>query len=641
MDHHNKSRQEVLDVQFSTRYRLCKIQAFIGLIFLLVFSWVSYLNQSFALAVILLGCAIICAVIVYVLYKTTRIELAVNLLNINLFILPLTLLVTGGHENTGILWIYPTLAVTLFVNRFWPAVTLYGSFIFLSSLLLFTPMSELLLTSYTIHESIRFEVTLFLLSLICLAVLHSKERADQMILQLHDEDIRKLAYYDALTGLPNRRNFKKNLSRLLRRAENEGGSVGLLYIDLDNFKQVNDKYGHEVGDKLLCDFSEKLKEAIRPTDMIINEKFDELARLGGDEFVVILNELHSPINSGAVAERILNMFVDGFETFDRTHSVFASIGIATFPDDASSPDELLHSADLAMYEAKRNGRNRYEFYTKDIAQLMREQRRIEEALKTSLAHNLLSLVYMPVFDCRSLAVTGIEVLLRCPDLMVDNIGPEQFIPIAEKSGLIKDIDLWVIENSFKSLLLLQSSQEFSGKMCINISGLELQNELFPSKVKTLLEKYHIAPSSIEFEITETAFVLNDIKGISTLEKISALGISLALDDFGTGFTAFGQLNSYPVNCLKIDRTFVADLFSEHVAKKKMVKIINNLADLYELRSVAEGVESLEQLEYLQGIGCDWVQGFHLCRPLAFNDLVNFLVQEKKEENLTVTDPLLT
>ncbi|WP_211224937.1 putative bifunctional diguanylate cyclase/phosphodiesterase [Neptunomonas japonica] len=626
MSYHNKSRQEMLDVQYATRLRLCKVQALLGMFFLLVFSWISYLNQSIVLAGILFVCALICTVVVYLLYRTNRIEIAVNLSNINLFLLPLTLLVTGGHENTGILWIYPTLAVGLFVNRLWPAVTLYGSFIFISSLLLFTPMSELLMASYSFSESIRFEVTLFLLSLICLSVLHSKERADEMIIQLHDEDIRKLAYYDALTGLPNRRNFKSNLTRLLRRAGKEDKRVGLLYIDLDNFKQVNDNYGHEVGDILLRSFSDLLKETVRPTDMIMDDKFDELARLGGDEFVVILNDLSSPISSAVVAERILKLFENGFETVENTHSVFASIGIATFPDDAATPDELLHHADLAMYEAKRNGRNRFEYYTKDIAELLRERNYIEEQLKIALEQNQLSLVYMPVFSCRTLEIVGIEALLRCQNLAEEGITPEQFISVAEKTNLIKELDLWVIDNSLANLAELQHKQGFTGKVCINISGAELQNESFSRAVKGLLEKHRVVPSTVELEISETALLLSDEKIALAFEKIKALGVSITLDDFGTGSTAFGQLNHYPLDCLKIDSSFVKELFSEHADKTKMVKIVNNLGKLYDLRIAAKGVENQMQLEYLQEIDCDWVQGYLLSYPLKKPDLISFISQ---------------
>jgi len=620
----NQSTHEMLEVRSKRHLRLCKVLSLIGTTFLLFFGIISIKDQYFFLGGVLLSCMFAGYINLYLMYKNINIDLSINILNVILLILSLTLLFTGGSENTGILWIYPIIAINLFINRYWPAVFLSGIFLIISNILLFTPLSEFLLVSYSLHEAIRFELTLLALCLICLAALHSEEKAYKTILQLHDDDMRKLAYYDSLTGLPNRWNFKENLTRILHRAEKEQCRIGLLYIDLDNFKRVNDNYGHEVGDQLLCIFSEQLKEAIRPADVIVNKNFNDVARLAGDEFVVILNDLDESINAGIVAERILNIFDGGLRVSDINHSVFASIGIAVFPEDAATPDKLLHHADLAMYQAKTNGRNRFEFYTEEITKEIHERHRIEDSLKLALEQNLFSLVYMPLFDCQSIEIVGIEVLLRCQNLEIEGIGPDRFIPIAEKTNLIKEIDLWVIENSLAAFIKLQSNYNFTGKLCINISGVEIQNELFPYKVKALLEKYCVPSSFIEFEITETAFILGDDKSTTILKKIRALGVSLALDDFGTGYTAFSQLIHYPADCLKIDRSFVNGLFSEHEARHKMVSIIKSLAELYELRVVAEGVETQEQLDYLQNIGCDWVQGYFLSRPLKWHDLENLL-----------------
>ena len=614
----------MVEVRSKRHLRLCKVLSFIGTTFLLIFGIISIKDQFFILGGVLLSCMLAGYINIYLMYKKINIEISINILNVILLILSLTLLITGGSENTGIFWIYPIIAINLFINRFWPAVFLLGIFLVLSNLLLFTPLSEFLLVHYGLHDAIRFEITLLALGLTCLAALHSEENAYITILQMHEDDMRKLAYYDSLTGLPNRWNFKESLTRILHRAGKEQYHIGLLYIDLDNFKRVNDNYGHEVGDQLLCIFSEQLKEAIRPTDVILNKNFNEVARLAGDEFVVILNLLDESTDAAIVAERILNIFDGGIQVSNINHSVFASIGIAVFPEDATTPDKLLHHADLAMYQAKSNGRNRFEFYTEGITQEIDELHRIEDSLKLALEENLLSLVYMPLFDCQSIDIVGIEVLLRCQNLEVEGIGPERFIPIAEKTNLIKEIDLWVIENSMAAFIKLQSNYNFNGKFCINISGVEIQNELFPGKVKALLEKYCVSPSFIEFEITETAFILGDDKSTAILNEIRGLGISLALDDFGTGYTAFSQLIHYPADCLKIDRSFVNGLFSEHEARHKMVSIIKNLAELYELRVVAEGVETKEQLDYLQNIGCDWVQGFFLSRPLKWHDLEKLL-----------------
>lgn len=614
----------MLEVRSKRHLRLCKVLTLIGTTFLLIFGIISIKEHSYLLGSVLISCMFAGYVNLYLIYKNIDIDLSVNILNVILLILSLTLLITGGSQHTGILWIYPIIAINLFINRFWSAVILFGVFFVISNILLFTPLSEILLVHYSLHEAIRFEITLLALCLICLAALHSEEKAYKTILQMHEEDMRKLAYYDSLTGLPNRLNFKKNLKRILHRAEKEKHNIGLLYIDIDYFKRVNDNYGHEVGDQLLCVFSQKLKEATRPEDVIVNNDFNEVARLAGDEFVVILNDMGELVNAGIVAERIVSIFENGIQVSGINHSVFASIGIAVYPKDASTPDNLLHHADLAMYEAKRKGRNRFEFYTKEITKEIHERHRIEDSLKLALEQNQFFLVYMPLFDCQSSEIVGIEVLLRCQKLEAEGIGPDRFIPIAEKTNLIKEIDLWVIENSLAMCIKLQSNYNFNGKLCINISGVEIQNELFPSKVKALLETYGVPPSRIEFEITETAFILSNEKSLTILKELRSLGVSLALDDFGTGYTAFSQLINYPADCLKIDRSFVNGLFSEHKAHHKMVSIIKNLAELYELRVVAEGVETQEQLDYLQNIGCDWVQGYFLSRPLKFHDLEKLL-----------------
>ncbi len=615
----------MLEVRHDRRIYLCKILSYIGTSFLLIFGILSIREQHYLIGGVLLCCMLAGYINLYVLYKRADINLSVNVLSSILIILSITLLITGGVENTGILWIYPIIAISLYINRFWSAVWLSIFFVVISCALLFTPLSDVLLVSYSFNSSIRFVLTIVALCLICLAALHSEEKAYKTILQLHNDDMRKMAYYDSLTGLPNRWSFITNFKRILQRASKDNQRVGLLYIDLDNFKQVNDNFGHEIADQLLCIFSEKLREVIRPTDLIVNQNINELARLAGDEFVVVLNDLDSTISAGIIAKRILAIFDNGLDVAGITHSVYASIGIATFPEDATQPGDLLHYADLTMYEAKRNGKNRFEFYTEEIANKLREHHHIEESLKLALQQNLFSLVYMPLYDCVTLEVVGIEVLLRCENLMTEGIGPDLFIPVAEKTSLIKEIDLWVIENSVIDLIELQSKDNFKGKFCINISGVELQNEHFATQVRALFEKYQVVPSTIEFEITETAFVLNSEKSIVILEDLRNLGVSLALDDFGTGYTAFSQLIHYPADCLKIDRSFVDALFSDKVPLNKMVPIIKSLAELYELRVVAEGVETKEQLEYLQNIGCDWVQGYFLSRPLPLHDLKKEIV----------------
>ncbi|AMJ85867.1 putative bifunctional diguanylate cyclase/phosphodiesterase [Alteromonas sp. Mac1] len=638
-------QQEMLAVRYRRRYRLCQVLTILGVIFLFALGSFSLVDGAEVLGTILIVNALVGLLNIYLLKRTGNVERAASILSGILFLLSMSLIITGGKNNTGLLWVYPIVAISLFINRFWPAVFWFVIFSVASILLLFTPASLLMMTSYSLVEAIRFILTMLALNAICLAALRSEEQAYQTIMQLHDDDIRKMAYYDTLTGLPNRWSFKTNLERLLSRAEKDKQRIGLLYIDLDNFKQVNDQYGHEAGDRLLLEFSERLWEEIRPTDQLLKPQTESLARLAGDEFVVLLPNIKAPLDASVVATRILNIFDGGFEVDDVTHMIYASIGIAVYPDDACDPSTLLHHADAAMYDAKHNGRNCFKFFTQNIADTLRQRQRIEKGLRQALNDAHFSLVYMPIFDCKDNSIVAIEVLLRCqspelegnsPELEgnspklegisseLEGIGPDQFIPVAEATGLIKEIDLWVIENAFQALVTLQKEHDFKGQICINISGVELHNEVFPTQVKHLLEQYSIAPECVELEVTETAFVADDVSGLETLKALDELGVSLALDDFGTGYTAFSQLIHYPADCLKIDRSFVNDLFSEREARNKMVMIIQNLAKLYDLRVIAEGVETEAQMTYLRENGCDWAQGYYLSRPLPWDNLLKLL-----------------
>lgn len=617
-------QQEMLAVRYRRRYRLCQVLTILGVIFLFALGSFSLVDGAEVLGTILIVNALVGLLNIYLLKRTGNVERAASILSGILFLLSMSLIITGGKNNTGLLWVYPIVAISLFINRFWPAVFWFVIFSVASILLLFTPASLLMMTSYSLVEAIRFILTMLALNAICLAALRSEEQAYQTIMQLHDDDIRKMAYYDTLTGLPNRWSFKTNLERLLSRAEKDKQRIGLLYIDLDNFKQVNDQYGHEAGDRLLLEFSERLWEEIRPTDQLLKPQTESLARLAGDEFVVLLPNIKAPLDASVVATRILNIFDGGFEVDDVTHMIYASIGIAVYPDDACDPSTLLHHADAAMYDAKHNGRNCFKFFTQNIADTLRQRQRIEKGLRQALNDAHFSLVYMPIFDCKDNSIVAIEVLLRCQSPELEGIGPDQFIPVAEATGLIKEIDLWVIENAFQALVVLQKEHDFKGQICINISGVELHNEVFPSQVKHLLEQYSIAPECVELEVTETAFVADDVSGLETLKALDELGVSLALDDFGTGYTAFSQLIHYPADCLKIDRSFVNDLFSEREARNKMVMIIQNLAKLYDLRVIAEGVETEAQMTYLRENGCDWAQGYYLSRPLPWDNLLKLL-----------------
>lgn len=434
------------------------------------------------------------------------------------------------------------------------------------------------------------------------------------------EDVHHLASFDHLTGLANRRSFQLILARQLHNCSRSSEQVALLFIDLDNFKRVNDQYGHAIGDRVLQAFSEQLRESVRPEDVAASLAANSLARLAGDEFALLLNGSPGADGASVVASRVLAMFERGFEVDGVRHNIQASIGIAISPHDGSHAQTLLRNADAAMYEAKANGKNRYQFFNREIAAVLERRQKIEKVLDDTLADRSFHLVYMPVFESTNLQVVGVEVLLRSPALSEMGIGPDEFIPVAESTGRIKEIDLRVIEESLSSFRELQQKFGYRGYFAINISAVELHNDDFPGQVAQLIARYGVDPGLIELEITETSLVNDDADSIRILGELKALGVRLSLDDFGTGYTAFNQLANYPVDTLKIDRSFVNDLAGGEVHKHRMVDIILSLADLYQLRVVAEGVETPEQLKYLRERGCQQLQGYFLSTPLSWSDM---------------------
>ena len=439
-------------------------------------------------------------------------------------------------------------------------------------------------------------------------------------------NISHLSKFDQLTNLANRSFFSGRLKRKLENHSKRQQRLAVLFIDLDNFKHVNDHFGHKTGDALLIQFSERLSDCIRATDdYMFMEKEGTIARLAGDEFAVVLSEISGSEVAASVAERLIEIFQDGFEVDNHTHNVRCSIGIALFPEDGSTVTELIQNADAAMYEAKAGGRNRYHFFTQEIADEIQKRIEIEIAIESALSDNQFALVYMPTFQAKSLKVVGAEVLLRSSHPVLQACGPEVFIPIAESNGMITQIDLWVIEQGFMNVQLFREHVDFHGVLSINISAVELHNKVFVDKVIALVDAYGIDTSKVEFEITETSFVAHDQQSIDTLKALKGLGFKLSLDDFGTGYTAFNQLIHYPVDTLKIDRSFVWAWGKGNEIDDTMLETMVRLASLYGLDTIAEGVETADQMDYLTELGCEAFQGFYFSKPIDgkhFEALVN-------------------
>ncbi len=444
-----------------------------------------------------------------------------------------------------------------------------------------------------------------------------------------------LASRDVLTDLANRRQFETWLEERLKFVntvefkDKKPQDFALLFIDLDKFKQVNDHHGHETGDKLLQIFSKRLTDVVKTSVSSSSIEFSSIARLAGDEFSVALPKINGLDEAEHVAQQIIAMFDGGFEVGGICHDVKASIGIAMYTENMSSASHLLKCADTAMYQAKANGRNRYEVFTKALENQLKLTETIENTLLEELLENQLELYYMPIFESRSLALVGYETLLRSPTLMAKDIGPETFIQIAESSSLIKKIDLWVIDRSLLEFTQLRN-EGFGGYLSVNISSLELKNKEFAPQVALKIKQSGIEPSLIHLEITETKLAAPDADSVHILNQLRDIGVKLVLDDFGTGYTAFNQLVHYPVDCLKIDRSFVDTIEVDH--HKKMVEIIITLAKLYGLRVVAEGVENEVQLTYLADQGCQFVQGNLLSHPLPLEQFRDRFIRRVNYSN---------
>ncbi|MEP5765277.1 MAG: EAL domain-containing protein [Halieaceae bacterium] len=620
-----EQHNELIDVENKQRRQLTIILWMIVLLVLITFDVVTYLDGRRSMSLALTGCTAVC--IAYLLYEkfAARNSLGLLIPNLSLGLLAVILLVTGGKENTGPLFIYPLITAGVLINRFKVGAILgLGLAVLLIGILFSLDASETT-ARYNYYESTRFVMTLLILLATALIGSYLQEKAKKQMQSLH-QDVHQLAYYDSLTGLANRSNFRSWLQRMLDRAREEGSALALIYIDLDDFKQVNDRCGHQVGDRLLAEFGRRLGECVRPNDGTTRLVADEdVARLAGDEFIVTLPDVEQPADAEAVAKRILTLFDGGFEVDGLQLPVTCSIGIAYVQGRVENAEKLLNYADAAMYKAKERGKNNYQFFSDTIARDIRERHCIEAGLQDALSRDDFNLLYMPIYDSEALSVVGCEVLLRCESPILPGIGPDRFIPVAEATGLIKPIDLWVLDNAMAGMRRLQDERGFDGVMCINISAVELHNTEFPQQVGRLLTQHGVSADRIELEVTETSLVASDQASQLTLERLRELGVGLALDDFGTGYTAFNQLMNYPVNCLKIDRSFVDALFSDNHAHCKMVDVVQHLGQLYGLRVIAEGVETDQQMSYLREIGCDWLQGYHLSRPLEYEDFASLLM----------------
>ncbi|PWF62610.1 diguanylate cyclase [Shewanella sp. BC20] len=434
-----------------------------------------------------------------------------------------------------------------------------------------------------------------------------------------EEDLRFLASFDTLTGLPNRTLFQDRLNHAISQAHRSNNIVALLFLDLDRFKHINDSMGHHIGDLLLKAVAHRLQNAVREGDTV--------ARLGGDEFTIILEGVAKTKAATLISEKVLKAFQAPFLLDDKSLTISTSIGISLYPNDAEDVDSLIKFADTAMYHAKALGRNNFQFYTNKLNEMATRHVQLEAGLKQAISRNELSLVYQPKFCLRNGSLTGLEALLRWHHAELGPISPAEFIPLAEETGIINQIGHWVINHACQQLAEWNELGFGDISMAVNLSARQLKADII-STIEVALAVSGLPAKALELELTESMIMGNPQESVNILSKLKALGLTIAVDDFGTGYSSLSYLKRFPIDTLKIDREFVRDITNDP-DDAAITSAIIALAHSLELNVVAEGVETQEQLNFLALQGCDQVQGFLLSKPLSAQDCLALLQQRIK------------
>jgi diguanylate cyclase len=450
--------------------------------------------------------------------------------------------------------------------------------------------------------------------------LASKWRAERSVV--------KLAYFDALTGLPNREQSRNRLVGAIEAARQHERTLAVLYLDLDNFKRVNDTLGHAAGDELLRVVAARLRHCLRyadtrGADATTIARPGDLARLGGDEFMVLLPSIRQPIDAGAIAERIISALREPLQLAMNSVVVTPSIGIAIFPNDGADAETLLRNADLAMYFSKRKSPGMYSFFDAAMNATALHRFTIEDKLRGALQRGEFSLNYQPLFDIRTGRVSGMEALLRWTNEQLGVVPPSEFISVAEETGLILPIGEWVLRSACAQAKAWHDEGLPLIRMSVNVSGQQFALSEFPNLVGAILRETGLDASKLELEITETLIMNDEAWAEKAIQQLKALGVALAIDDFGTGYSSLARLRRFAVNRLKIDRSFVTSL-NECSDDRAIAAAIIAMSRSLRIDVTAEGVENISQLMFLQEHDCHEAQGYLLGEALPASDAVQLL-----------------
>lgn len=430
-----------------------------------------------------------------------------------------------------------------------------------------------------------------------------------------EDELKKMALTDSLTGASNRYDFTERMQQLLKTSKKYELSHALLFLDLDRFKQINDSLGHDIGDLLLISVAERIKGLLKNKDI--------LARYGGDEFVVALTAIKHPREAAAMAEKIIEVLEHPFHLADEEVYISTSIGISLYPIDGMTLDEMLRKADKAMYYAKQNGRNQYCFYFDDLKTASKRLVLMEAELRKAIENRSFKMHYQPKVDIKTQRVTGFESLIRWESEKLGVVSPSEFIPFAEETGLIISLSEAIIESVCQDFIDMDFSAGLNVPVSINISSLHFQQHNFVSSIKSIFEKMNCQTSYFELELTEHTIMDNAAETSVKLQELRGLGFSIAVDDFGTGYSSLSYLSRFPIDQLKVDRSFVKEIISIK-ENEYIVDAVINLAHSLRLTVVAEGVETPEQVQLLTELGCDMIQGYIYSKAMPAEELLTFI-----------------
>ena len=453
-------------------------------------------------------------------------------------------------------------------------------------------------------------------------IFHGNKIANYLAIKLNITDyieakreVEHMAYHDSLTSLPNRTNIENYLENRLKVASRQDTKIALLFIDLDRFKNINDTLGHDIGDELLVAVAKRLKYSLRKSDV--------LSRFGGDEFAVVIDGADENYSISYICKKIIDSFSKPIQTKLHTLNITLSIGVSIFPNDANNSTTLFKYADIAMYKAKSAGKNRYEYYQKELSIDAHNRFDMEQALKVAMNNDEFYMMYQPQYKLEDKSTIGLEALVRWNSKTLGFVGPDKFIPVCEDIGYILELGLFIFKQSCIDVLIFKKHSHTLKTISINISAVQLYQDKFVQNIMQIIDEVGIDTKSIVMEITETHIMKNVIHSMNILQKLKDLGFDISIDDFGTGHSSLSYLKRFPINELKIDKSFI-----DHIPQDKddvaIVKAILALSSNMEYINVAEGIENINQEEFLLKNNCQIGQGYYFCKPQKKEDLIVFL-----------------